>query len=183
MAYRKARYVRIFFWIIACGGCFWKAEFCICAVFSQAKKPSLSHAGKPIYLQAPPQLEQATRPNLTKKVSQLVPAGNEIVVTSSTLPFSLNLQISYAWCNLRPFESPYWSTVRDYITHCITRFPFFRPPRFCKFGLRMIPHTVNYSILGSSLTLSLVALITSRDEFFAAFDDRLSSTTASYIDI
>jgi len=62
----------------------------------QAKKPSLSHGGKPIYLQAPPQLEQATRPNLTKKVSQLVPAGNEIVVTSNTLPFSLNLQISYA---------------------------------------------------------------------------------------
>lgn len=64
--------------------------------YSQAKKASLSYGGKPIYLQAPPQLELATRPNLVKKVSDLVPAGSELAVTSGSLPFSLNLQISYA---------------------------------------------------------------------------------------
>lgn len=63
---------------------------------SQAKKPSLSHGGKPIYLQAPPQLEKATRVNLEKKVSELVPAGEEITVTSTSLPFSLRLKMAYA---------------------------------------------------------------------------------------
>lgn len=48
-----------------------------------------------IYLQAPPQLEQATRPNLTKKVSELVQPGGEVTVTATTLPFSLSLRINY----------------------------------------------------------------------------------------
>ncbi|KAK2467317.1 hypothetical protein APHAL10511_000552 [Amanita phalloides] len=61
----------------------------------QIKKPSLSAAAKQIYFQAPPQLEEATRPNLSKKVSELVPPGEEITVTASTLPFSLSLRVSY----------------------------------------------------------------------------------------
>ncbi|KAF8334441.1 hypothetical protein F5887DRAFT_991203 [Amanita rubescens] len=61
----------------------------------QIKKPSLSTPNKQIYLQAPPQLEEATRPNLAKKVSELVPPGGEITVTASTLPFSLSLRIIY----------------------------------------------------------------------------------------
>src|ERR1700733_4586853 len=97
MAYREARYVRI----SRVAGCqpletIHNVLTNVSHRSSQAKKPSLSHGGKPIFLQAPPQLEQATRPNLAKKVSQIVPPGNEIVVTSNTLPFSLNLQISYA---------------------------------------------------------------------------------------
>lgn len=62
---------------------------------SQIKKPSLSTLTKQIYLQAPPQLEQATRPNLEKKVSELLPEGGEMTVTASTLPFNLSLNISY----------------------------------------------------------------------------------------
>ncbi|KAF8314006.1 hypothetical protein DL93DRAFT_2125730 [Clavulina sp. PMI_390] len=62
----------------------------------QAKKPSLSYGGKPIYLQAPPQLELSTRPNLAKKLSDLVPDGDDLTVTSASLPFSLNLKITYA---------------------------------------------------------------------------------------
>lgn len=62
----------------------------------QIKKPSLSTQTKQIYLQAPPQLEEATRPNLAKKVSELVPPGGEVTVTASTLPFSLSLRISYS---------------------------------------------------------------------------------------
>ncbi|CAE6455148.1 unnamed protein product [Rhizoctonia solani] len=58
----------------------------------QIKKPSLSASGKNIYLQAPPQLEQATRPNLEKKLSELVPNGGDITVTATTLPFNLTLR-------------------------------------------------------------------------------------------
>ncbi|GLB34857.1 putative E2_bind [Lyophyllum shimeji] len=61
----------------------------------QIKKPSLSTPTSQIYLQAPPQLEEATRPNLTKKVSELVPPDGEVTVTASTLPFSLSLRIQY----------------------------------------------------------------------------------------
>ncbi|RXW18611.1 hypothetical protein EST38_g7241 [Candolleomyces aberdarensis] len=61
----------------------------------QIKKPSLSTPTKQLYLQAPPQLEQATRPNLEKKVSELVPPSGEVTVTASTLPFSLSLRIAY----------------------------------------------------------------------------------------
>jgi ubiquitin-activating enzyme E1 C len=63
---------------------------------SQIKKPSLSTPTKQIYLQAPPQLEKSTRPNLEKKVSELVPHGGEVTVTATTLPFSLSLRISYS---------------------------------------------------------------------------------------
>ncbi|CDO72921.1 hypothetical protein BN946_scf185002.g106 [Trametes cinnabarina] len=61
----------------------------------QIKKPSLSTPGKHIFFQAPPQLEEATRPNLEKKVSELVPDGGEITVTATTLPFSLSLRVKY----------------------------------------------------------------------------------------
>lgn len=62
---------------------------------SQIKKPSLSTPTTHIYFQAPPQLEAATRPNLEKKVSELVPNGGEVTVTATSLPFSLSLRISY----------------------------------------------------------------------------------------
>ncbi|PBK96992.1 hypothetical protein ARMGADRAFT_989294 [Armillaria gallica] len=61
----------------------------------QIKKPSLSSGSIQIYLQAPPQLEASTRPNLQKKVSELLPKGGEVTVTASTLPFSLSLNITY----------------------------------------------------------------------------------------
>ena len=65
------------------------------ALSSQVKRPSLSTPDKQIYFQAPPQLEQATRPNLEKKVSELVPDGGEITVTATTLPFNLSLRVKY----------------------------------------------------------------------------------------
>ncbi|KAH9945931.1 uncharacterized protein BXZ73DRAFT_86165 [Epithele typhae] len=61
----------------------------------QVKKPSLAAPGKHIYFQAPPQLEQATRPNLEKKVSELVADGDAVTVTATTLPFNLSLRINY----------------------------------------------------------------------------------------
>ncbi|KAJ3763848.1 NEDD8 activating enzyme [Lentinula raphanica] len=61
----------------------------------QIKNPSLSTPTKQLYLRAPPQLEEATRPNLFKTMSSLIPDGGEVTVTAGTLPFSLSLDISY----------------------------------------------------------------------------------------
>ncbi|KAF9265491.1 hypothetical protein L218DRAFT_957075 [Marasmius fiardii PR-910] len=62
----------------------------------QIKKPSLSTPTQQLYLQAPPQLEEVTRPNLEKNLSELVPENGEITVTSTSLPLSLSLRIHYA---------------------------------------------------------------------------------------
>jgi NEDD8-activating enzyme E1 len=62
---------------------------------SQIKKPSLSSGTTQIYFQAPPQLEEATRPNLQKKVSELVEDGSDILVTASSLPLNLNLLVTF----------------------------------------------------------------------------------------
>lgn len=64
------------------------------AMYSQIKKPSLA-SDKPIYFQGPPQLEQATRPNLEKKVSEVLNSSSTINVTSTSLPFSLNLSVTF----------------------------------------------------------------------------------------
>jgi len=61
----------------------------------QIKKPSLSSGATQIYFQAPPQLEAGTRPNLEKKLSELVPDGGDVTVTSRTLPFNLSLRVTY----------------------------------------------------------------------------------------
>uniref|UniRef100_A0A1D1XTA4 NEDD8-activating enzyme E1 catalytic subunit n=1 Tax=Anthurium amnicola TaxID=1678845 RepID=A0A1D1XTA4_9ARAE len=63
----------------------------------QLKKPSLSHAntGEKIYWQSPPVFEQKTRSNLEKKLIEMVEQGDEITVTDTTLPFSLQIVISY----------------------------------------------------------------------------------------
>ncbi|CCM04587.1 uncharacterized protein FIBRA_06768 [Fibroporia radiculosa] len=61
----------------------------------QIKKPSLSTATKQIYFQAPPQLEELTRPNLERKVSDLVENGDHITVTAASLPFNLMVRVTY----------------------------------------------------------------------------------------
>lgn len=60
----------------------------------QIKKPSLA-SDKPIYFQGPPQLEQATRPNLEKKVSEVLNSSSTITVTSTSLPFDLTLSVTF----------------------------------------------------------------------------------------
>jgi ubiquitin-activating enzyme E1 C len=67
----------------------------------QVKKPSLSTPNpipptkSALYYQSPPQLEAETRPNLEKKLSELVPNGAEISVTARSLPFNLSLRINF----------------------------------------------------------------------------------------
>ncbi|KWU43607.1 NEDD8 activating enzyme [Rhodotorula sp. JG-1b] len=57
----------------------------------QIRRPSLRLATKSLYMQAPPQLEVATRPNLEKSLSELLESGDVVTVTDSSLPFSLDL--------------------------------------------------------------------------------------------
>ncbi|KAI0082813.1 hypothetical protein K474DRAFT_1611060 [Panus rudis PR-1116 ss-1] len=61
----------------------------------QIKRPSLSTATKRLYFQAPTHLEAETRPNLEKKVSELVEEGDDINVTSPSLPFNLTIRVKY----------------------------------------------------------------------------------------
>lgn len=68
----------------------------------QIKRPSLSLAGKPLYFQAPPQLEQATRPNLEKRISDLCHDGDEITVTDARLPFQLSIVVRFVLPQILP---------------------------------------------------------------------------------
>lgn len=63
---------------------------------SQIKRPSLSTGSKQLYMQGPPQLEQATRPNLEKPLSELIKSGETLTVTDSALPFSMSLSVTLA---------------------------------------------------------------------------------------
>jgi NEDD8-activating enzyme E1 len=52
---------------------------------AQLKKPSIRAEGKSLYMQSPQSLEIATRPNLVKKMRDLVSDGDEIGVTDPSL--------------------------------------------------------------------------------------------------
>lgn len=52
---------------------------------AQLKKPSIRAEGKSLYMQSPQSLEIATRPNLNKKMRDLVSDGEEIGVTDPSL--------------------------------------------------------------------------------------------------
>ncbi|KAI8579665.1 hypothetical protein K450DRAFT_240931 [Umbelopsis ramanniana AG] len=60
---------------------------------TQLKKPSLRTATKALYMQAPPPLEKASRPNLVLKMGDLVEDGDEITVTDVALPVSMQLKV------------------------------------------------------------------------------------------
>ncbi|GAB5591827.1 NEDD8 activating enzyme [Umbelopsis nana] len=60
---------------------------------TQLKKPSLRTATKSLYMQGPPPLEKASRPNLVFKMSELVEDNDEITVTDVALPVSMQLKV------------------------------------------------------------------------------------------
>ncbi|KAL7321178.1 NEDD8 activating enzyme [Mucor circinelloides] len=60
----------------------------------QLKKPSLRTASKTIYMQAPKALEEATRPNLSKFISEFIEDGEFVTVTDVALPVSLQLRVT-----------------------------------------------------------------------------------------
>jgi len=58
------------------------------------KSPSItSGSGKTLYMQKPPALEKATRPNLDKPLSSLIANGEELAVTDPMFP-DINLTLS-----------------------------------------------------------------------------------------
>ncbi|KAI9784126.1 MAG: hypothetical protein M1839_002630 [Geoglossum umbratile] len=58
------------------------------------KKPSLSKSGKSLYIQVPG-LEQQTRPNLDKKLSELVFEGEEVAISDRALPVTLRYNLLF----------------------------------------------------------------------------------------
>ncbi|KAK4688751.1 NEDD8-activating enzyme E1, partial [Tremellales sp. Uapishka_1] len=62
----------------------------------QITRPSLAYSdGKPLFFQAPPQLFEATKSNLEKKVRDLLRDGDEVTVTDPGLPFTLGVIVKY----------------------------------------------------------------------------------------
>lgn len=62
---------------------------------SQLKKPSLRSSSRSLYIQAVPQLEESTRPNLEMPLNSLLDDGDEVVVTDTKLPFELRFVIRF----------------------------------------------------------------------------------------
>lgn len=61
-----------------------------------AKRPSLRTASAALYLQSPPPLEEQTRPNLDKQLTELLTPGSELVITDPAIPFSLRYNIFFS---------------------------------------------------------------------------------------
>ncbi|KAG0170615.1 hypothetical protein DFQ28_002055 [Apophysomyces sp. BC1034] len=61
----------------------------------QLKKPSLRTASQSLYMQAPPALEEITRPNLSKTLEELLEDGDCVTVTDTALPVSLQLKVAW----------------------------------------------------------------------------------------
>lgn len=62
---------------------------------AQLKKPTLRTNETSLYYQSPPSLEEQTRPNLSKKISELVADGEEVVVSDPA--FNINFRFKLAF--------------------------------------------------------------------------------------
>ncbi|KAI8922273.1 hypothetical protein DFJ77DRAFT_482293 [Powellomyces hirtus] len=61
----------------------------------QLKKPSLRTSATSLYMQAPRALQAATRPNLSKCLSELIRDGEEVTVTDESLPISIQITVRF----------------------------------------------------------------------------------------
>lgn len=62
---------------------------------AQLKKPSIRTEAKTLYVQAPVSLEEQTRPNLAKKLSDLVSDGEEVGVSDAAFAISFKFKLVY----------------------------------------------------------------------------------------
>ncbi|RMZ89219.1 hypothetical protein DV736_g3554, partial [Chaetothyriales sp. CBS 134916] len=62
---------------------------------SQLKRPSLRTEAKSLYMQAPPPLEEATRPNLRRKLRELVDSGDEVAVSDPSFSIDFKFKLVY----------------------------------------------------------------------------------------
>jgi ubiquitin-activating enzyme E1 C len=63
---------------------------------SQLKKPTLRTSAKSLYYQSPPSLEKQTRPNLDKKLDELVSDGEEVAVSDPAFTINFKFQIRFS---------------------------------------------------------------------------------------
>jgi NEDD8-activating enzyme E1 len=61
----------------------------------QLKKPSLRTEAKTLYYQFPPSLEEQTRPNLEKKMSELVSNGEEVAVSDPAFQIAFKYKLIF----------------------------------------------------------------------------------------
>ncbi|KAF2836446.1 hypothetical protein M501DRAFT_996623 [Patellaria atrata CBS 101060] len=62
---------------------------------AQLKKPSIRSEEKTLYYQSPPSLEEQTRPNLKKELSELLENGEEVVVTDPAFQISFKFKLLF----------------------------------------------------------------------------------------
>ena len=62
---------------------------------SQLKKPSISKESGSLYFQSPASLEEQTRPNLSKKLRDLVADGEEIGVSDPAFQISFKFKVRF----------------------------------------------------------------------------------------
>jgi NEDD8-activating enzyme E1 len=62
---------------------------------AQLKKPSITKEGASLYFQSPPALEEKTRPNLGKKLGDLVADGEEIGVSDPAFAISFRYKLHF----------------------------------------------------------------------------------------
>ena len=62
---------------------------------AQLKKPSVRSEAKTLYMQFPPGLEESTRPNLKRKLSELLTTKEEITVTDPAFTTSFKFIVSF----------------------------------------------------------------------------------------
>ncbi|RMD39425.1 hypothetical protein DV735_g5703, partial [Chaetothyriales sp. CBS 134920] len=62
---------------------------------AQLKRPSLRTEAKSLYMQAPPPLEEATRPNLRRKLRELVDSGEEVAVSDPSFSIDFKFKLVY----------------------------------------------------------------------------------------
>jgi ubiquitin-activating enzyme E1 C len=62
---------------------------------AQLKKPSIRTEAKTLYVQAPKSLEEQTRPNLRKKMRELVSDGEEVGVSDAAFTISFKFRLVY----------------------------------------------------------------------------------------
>jgi ubiquitin-activating enzyme E1 C len=62
---------------------------------SQLKKPTLSTEAASLYYQSPPSLEAQTRPNLKKKLSELITDGEEIAVSDPAFTITFRFKVIF----------------------------------------------------------------------------------------
>ncbi|KAF2799127.1 hypothetical protein K505DRAFT_266379 [Melanomma pulvis-pyrius CBS 109.77] len=62
---------------------------------AQLKKPSIRSEQKSLYYQSPASLEEQTRPNLTKKLNELLENGEEVVISDPAFPTQFRYQLTF----------------------------------------------------------------------------------------